>query len=395
MKRFICIFVLILSISGPQALAQVTEGDIARKQLDLGVFLLKEEAKRGPNITVSPYSIHSALMLLRLGARGRTATLLDTKLLPAPFASDLQGVYATMNSQIVRSGEFVTSRLANSVWLANGYDVQKSYVADSTRIFESEPRNIAFSPPDTARGKINTWVSSATNALIPSLLPPGSVTELTTCVLVNALYFKAAWLTHFEKKATKEGEFWTNPATPVKVAMMHKTENMDYFEDGEWQGVRLPYQGFDFTFVVLVPKKRLSVGEVAEGLSSELLTKALGDIDYAKVTLSLPRLKVRFGTELLSQLSAYGLGDFQGGDYSGISARGVGGIGQILHEAVVSVDEEGTEAAAATAITMTRGAFMPHTPEPKEVKVDRPFVFALVHRPSRAPLFVGLVSDPR
>ena len=170
---------------------------------------------------------------------------------------------------------------------------------------------------------------------------------------------------------------------------------MGYFEVDAWQGVHLPYQSYDFLFVALVPKERRSVSEVAHSLSSDLLGRAFEESQFTKVNLSLPRFKARFSTELMGALEGYGLTKLRGGDYTGISPQGVGGVDAVIHEAVVSVDEGGTEAAAATAVMMAKGAFMPNPPQPKEVRFDRPFVFALVHRSSKAPLFMGIVGDPR
>jgi serpin B len=395
MKITISFLVSVAFFSLSAVSAQTVENEIARKQLDLGIFALKQGAQGGSNVTLSPYSIHSALMLLRLGAKGDVALQLDEKLLPQPLSPDEERVYADLNKQISVTNEKVQSTLANSVWLGTGYPFTKSYLDLSTQIFSSEPRAVDFEKPEAARATINDWVSSKTNRLIPTLLAPGTVTSQTTCVLVNALYFKSAWLNPFDKVFTKEGEFWTSPTISVKTPLMWRSDTMGYFEDDAWQGVHLPYQAYDFLFVALVPKERWSVSEVANSLSSELLGRAFEESQFTKVNLSLPRFKARFGTELVGVLEQYGLTKLRGGDYSGISSRGVGGVDAVIHEAVVSVDEGGTEAAAATALMMAKGAFMPNPPQPKEVRIDRPFVFALVHRSSKAPLFMGIVGDPR
>lgn len=395
MKATSLLFIILSLFSLSTASAQTVENEIIHKQLDLGIFALKQGAQDGANVTLSPYSIHSALMLLRLGAKGDVARQLDERLLPQPLSPDEERVYADLNKQISVTNEKVQSTLANSVWLGTGYPFTKSYLDLSTRIFSSEPRAVDFEKPEAARATINDWVSSKTNRLIPSLLAPGAVTSQTTCVLVNALYFKSAWLNPFDKVFTKEGDFWTSPTISVKTPLMWRSDTMGYFEDDAWQGVHLPYQAYDFLFVALVPKERRSVSEVADSLSSELLGRALEESQFTKVNLSLPRFKARFSTELVGALERYGLTKLRGGDYSGISPRGVGGVDAVIHEAVVSVDEGGTEAAAATAVMMAKGAFIPNPPEPKEVRIDRPFVFALVHRSSKAPLFMGIVGDPR
>jgi serpin B len=395
MKRIFCALFFVTLLSIGSARAQVSEEAIPRKQLELGVFLLKGAADKSANVTVSPYSIHSALMLLRLGARGTIATQIDKKLLPAPFSSKLQGVYGELNSKIAISNEDVTSRLANAVWLANGYPFEKDYLASSQRVFASEPRNVDFTASERARQTINEWVSSKTNALISQLIPQGMITKNTTCVLVNALYFKSAWLFPFVKEVTQDSAFWIDGTSQVKVPMMQSSHSLGYFEDQNWQAVYLPYKSHDFLFVVLLPKQKRSVDEVRRALTVDLFTRSFERSQFTKVELSLPRFKVRSSTGLLEQLQAYGLTELEKGDYSSISPRNVGSVGAVIHEAVVSVDEEGTEAAAATAVMTLEGANSLDPAEVKRVNVDRPFAFALVHRASLAPLFVGAVGDPR
>jgi serpin B len=390
------VFGIAVLFSIASARAQSVDVDIPRKQLELGVFALKKGAEQSVNVTVSPLSIHSALMLLRLGARGAVAQEIDEKLLSAPFSSEVQGLYTNLISQMNLSSEMVTSTLANAVWLQSGLPFQKGYVADSQRIFASEPQHVDFGEPESARGAINRWVSSKTHGLVSHLLPAGSLSRSSTCVLVNALYFKSAWLHAFDSKATREGDFWNTPSSSSKVPMMSSSKSLGYFEDGAWQGVQLRYQGLDFMFVVLVPKEKRSVGGVVRDLTPELFTRAIVDARVREVELTLPRFKARFSMDLMEQLKVYGLNHLERGDYSGISPRNVSRVSGVLHEAVVSVDEIGTEAAAATAITMVGGAMVePDHEGPTKVTVDRPFAFALVQRSSTAPLFVGVVGDPR
>jgi serpin B len=393
-----CLVVGLALLAIGEVRAQVPEEGIARKQLELGVFTLRRGAEHTVNVTVSPYSIHSAIMLLRVGARGETANQMDEKLLGGSFSPETQASYAKLNSEISRSDEAVTSTVANAVWLRSGWAFRKEYVEDSTRIFASEPRSVDFASPEMARATINEWVASKTNTLIPHLLPSGFLTPRSTCVLVNALYFKSAWLHSFGKMATRDREFWISPSSSVKVPMMSTSRDMGYFETEGWHGVHLPYQAFDFLFVVLVPNEKLSVGEVGRGISADLFLRSFKESEFTKVNLQLPRFKARFSVDLVQQLTAYGLESLRDGDFSGVSTRdgSIGPVGGVMHEAVVSVDEIGTEAAAATAIGMV-GAGMPgpDLSKPKEVTVDRPFAFALIHRSSQAPLFLGVVGDPR
>lgn len=386
-------FVAGVVLSVTTAFAQPKETDITSKQIDLGVSLLK--AGEGGNRTVSPYSIHSALMLLRLGAKGEAATELDQKLLPASFSPEVQSVYQSINSVIFAPREDVTTVLGNSVWLETGYAYTPAYLADSARIFSAETRHIEYRKPEEARSAINSWVSTKTKELIRELLPRGVITAETTCTLVNTLYFKSPWLEPFKKENTKDESFWITPSNEVKVPMMHRTDEMAYFESPEWFGVHLPYQSGDYTFVVVAPKKRVSGSALAQSISASIFSQAMEGQKFTRVALSMPRFKVRQSRELLGQLGAYGITRLSSGDFSGISPNGIGSVGAVMHEAVVAVDENGTEAAAATAVIMLRGAFIRDDSPPKDVRLDRPFAFALIHKPTKAPLFLGIVADPR
>ena len=397
MRSFQCIVAIVACLWISQARAQISESDIARKQLELGLFALKNSmTEQSANVTVSPYSIHSAMMLLRLGARGPTAAQMDERLLVGSFSPEAQDSYRKLNAQISRSEEGLISTPANTVWLRSDLKFQKDYLGAAQRTFATEPRSVDFTVPERARAIINEWVSSKTGTLIPHLLPPRFITERTTCVLVNALYFKSAWLHPFSKTDTRERDFWTSSSSSVKVSMMSHSRSMAYFEADGWQGVQLPYHSADFAFVVLVPTEKRAVREVARTLSHDLIIRSLQESASTRVNLLLPRFKVRFSTDLVDQLSAFGLTNLRDGDYSGLSTEGVGGINGVIHESVVSVDEVGTEAAAATAVGMAASGMPRIDPvKPKEVYVDRPFAFALVHRTSSAPLFVGMVGDPR
>ena len=377
------------------AIAQPKETDIASKQLELGSFMLSHQDEVSANRVVSPYSIHSALMLLRLGARGEISSKLDQKLLPGAFSENLQTTYRAMNSAIIVTNDRITSNLANSLWLQEELTFIPQYISETKQLFSAEPRHVNFKASEAARREINSWVASKTNKLIPELLPQGAITPLTTCTLVNALYFKAAWLEAFKKESTREDDFWINPSSKGRVPMMHRSDRMGYFEDATWQAVHLPYAANDFALVLLVPREKRSPADLAQNLSADAVARAMEEQEFAKVNLSMPRFKVSQGGEILPRLEAYGLTGLERGDYSGISSKGVGPVSNVIHEAVVSVDEAGTEAAAATAIMMLRGAF-PHAEEtPKEVKADHPFAFVLMHRPTKSPLFMGIVGDPR
>ncbi len=368
---------------------------LTEKQLTLGVSLL-QKSRGEKNRTLSPYSIHSGLMLARLGAKGETARQLDSVLLASPYSAAAVQAYASLNHMVLAKGETISTTLANSVWITNQGDFTAEFKKITGESFSAEARTIDFTQSEKARGTINAWVSEKTHALIPNLIPSGMITQNTIATLVNALHFKAAWRNAFAVKATKEEDFWVNSSTTIKSPMMHSSESAGYFENDAWQGVNLAYSEGGYTYVLLVPRKRLSVEQVAASLSPSLLRDAHRSNTRAKVTLTLPRHSIREPQNVADSLKELGVVvPFTAeADFSGMSTIPTV-IGAVQHESVVIVDEKGTEAAAATAVMMTKLAAILEPESPKEVRADHPFAFAIIHNETYAPLFLGIVGDPR
>lgn len=393
MKRSI-IFLAACSIAF-RVSAEPFANDIPAKQGALGVQLLKTEPVES-NTVLSPYSIHAALTLARLGAKGKTAAELDSVLLPAPYSPEILNDYAALNASIFTPREDITVTQANSLWITTKASFKPTFLQDAQRIFAATPQPIDFTSAEVARTTINRWVSSKTNSLIENLLPPGSITTSTVSTLVNALYFKAPWSNQFQKESTEDAPFWIGPGQEPKIPLMHQSQQAAYFENDSWQGVHLTYQRNEFYLLLLVPKEKLSTTALLPRLSPTLLDDASTNTTFTKVNLHMPRFTIRQSQNLTEKLITTGLTTALSGsaDYSGIASLPIV-ISQVQHEAVVMVDERGTEAAAATAVILAASGFMPHPPEPKEVRADHPFIFAIIHRGSRAPLFLGIVADPR
>jgi serpin B len=375
--------------------AEPVANKIASKQLAMGVTLLRDHQK-GANTVISPFSIHAALMLARLGARGQTAQELDAALLPSSYSPQILTDYAALNRSVVASQESTTVSLANSLWLTDKGTFQPQYLRDSVEVFVAEPHSIDFTASESARKTINSWVSSKTNSLIPNLLPFGSISPETVSTLVNALYFKAAWLEAFTKESTKRESFWVSPDVTANVPTMFQSHSMGYFENESWQAVHLPYHGNKYYFLLLLSKNKLSTSEILDRITPALISDAEKEQEFTKVNLRLPRFTIRESQNMTQKLAALGLTTALSprADFTGIASIPTI-ISKVQHESVVIVDENGTEAAAATAIVMDGGAFMPNPPQPKELRADHPFLFALIHRESGAPLFLGVVGDPR
>lgn len=396
MRKFLVLFCVLFGLVGTSsARDESAVSGITSKQTQLGLNLL-QKSRAEKNRVVSPLSIHSGLMLARLGARGEAAKQLDTLLLPAPYSEQTLEAYAALQSKVLATSAETTVNLANSIWITDQGEFTSEYKTATSKGFQAEARSIDFTQSERARGTINRWVSDRTNALITNLLPAGVITRDTRATLVNALYFKSAWTNPFRAANTKEEQFFLTPKTPVPVPMMRITETFRYHEDKEWQGVLLSYSPPLYHFLLLVPKRSLSSSDVAKLLSTEVLASASSAISSPSVKLTLPRFKIRESQDLAENLKALGCVQpfLDSADFSKMTPLRVV-ISAVQHEAVVAVDEKGTEAAAATAVIMTK-ALAPLNPEqPKEVRADKPFAFAILHGETNTPLFLGVVGDPR
>lgn len=394
MKRLcVAILVMISSVVHAQS-GDTSTKDLAAKQLSLGIQLLTE-SPQSANLTISSYSIHAGLMLARIGARGETAAQLDQLLLPHTYSSELLETYRTLNAQIVRTDNQSVVRFANSLWITNQSTLRDEYRAIVKNIFSVEPTTINFQALEHARKTINAWISERTSSLIPELIPQGSLTPETLLVLANALYFKAPWKQEFSTSATRDEDFWLTPTQSVKVSTMHLSGRHAYFENTEWQSIRLGYLDDSYSFLLLVPKQRISSLEIANSIGTKQIQEALRLPQYKRVNLALPRFRVRQSQDLCKVFHKIGLSRIFGtsADFSGI-ARMPMGISAVQHESIVSIDEKGTEAAAASAFVMARSA-PPAAEVPIEVKADHPFAFIIFHTVSESPLFMGIVGDPR
>ncbi len=375
---------------GPQSMQMRS---VTLAQLDLGVRLTRAYSAE-PNIVLSPYSIHAALSLARMGAKGDTAVELDRVLFPAGYSIGVLQGYAGLNRSLTVEREGVKASIANSIWIQQQAQFREEYVQDTVNFFDTQPYKMDLSNAEETRSRINTWVADRTAQRIPELLPAGFVTPDLVSVLVNALYFKASWSEPFSERVTVLGPFWISSSKSIDVPMMKATRTTGYYEDENWQAVSLPYEGGAFEYLVLMPKKKQLSGEVARQLESSIVMKAIDGLEQDRVQLSMPRHELRYKRDVTDDLRQLGLSNALSSqaDFSGIADVPVR-ISAVLHESFVKVDESGTEAAAATAVMMTRSAIF--VGDPKIMTVDRPFVFVLMHRESRAPLFLGVIGEPR
>jgi serpin B len=355
----------------------------------------------GGNIVFSPASIGLALAMAELGAKGQTAAQMNA-VLHGVAADGGLGLNALSAALAARSGSFkdsagrdieLTLRIANAPFAQAGLALEPAFLDALASQFGAGLREVDYAAdPDGARALINGWVKDETAGRIPELLAPGVISRYTKLTLVNAIYLKAPWETAFDKAGTAAAPFTRADGSVVSVPTMSGGEQATSYAAGPgWQAVQLPYANDTLAMTIILPD---NLASFVAGLDGAQFARITGALVGRQVDLSLPRFKVQTQVDLAKTLGSLGmpLAFIPGqADFSGITSEVPLNISAVIHQANISVDEQGTEAAAATAVVMV-GLAAPA--QPVTVKVDHPFLFAVRDLASGAVLFLGQVTDP-
>jgi serpin B len=352
----------------------------------------------GKNLFLSPFSIQVALAMTAVGARGETRRVM-ADLIGAPKSVDEQNrqyarLLKSIHGESERPFQLVT---ANALWVQKGYHFKPAFQEAVAEFYDGAMHEVDFRvKPDEAVKTINAWVSAKTRERIKELIQRNLINRDTCLILTNAIYFKGRWEKTFEEADTREEE-WHGPETR-KVPMMHQQGGYLYYESGDYQALDLPYQGQQLSMLVVLPKKMDGLDSVEKKLAAgdtyHQVTKGLRH--EKTVILSLPHFKLE--TEfllkpVLCDMDAE-LAFSAEADFSGIADERMA-ISEVVHKAFVEVNEEGTEAAAATAVLMLRCAAVRRAPPPKVFKADHPFLFFIRDRKSNTVFFSGRLVEPK
>ncbi|MGO8758313.1 MAG: serpin family protein [Terracidiphilus sp.] len=352
------------------------------------------------NLFFSPESISTAFAMADAGAKGETAaeigkvfhfTLPPEKLHPAEGA-----LLAQMNGQ----HQGFELRVADALWAQQDASFLPGYLTLVQTDYGAGFRPVDFkSSPDASRTAINQWVEQQTNNKIQNLLGPGTVTPATRLVLTNAIYFKGTWLNTFRADLTDDEDFHLTAKQTIQTKMMNRTGGYNYYDGGSFQELELPYKGAELSMVVLLPKEIGGLPALEKSFTAANASKWIEKLAPAeKVVLTLPRFNLTQQFELSSTLTKMGMPQaFTGAaDFSGMTGKPDFAISAAIHKAYIDVNEEGTEAAAATAITMVTMAMQSPRQEPPPVvfDADHPFLFLIRSTDTGAILFLGRVEDP-
>ena len=383
-------------------LRQLVEGNT-----DFALRLYQSLVDETSNLIFSPYSISVALAMTYAGADGNTESQMTEALgfrlrqdtLHRAFNAQQQSLQDRGGNE--SSGQFELN-IANAIWSQHDHEFLVTFLDTLAEQYGSEIGRADFSgDPEEARTRINDWVSEQTQDRIQNLLSEGAIDTLTRLVLANAIYFKAGWLRPFDDSRTRPGPFHTIEGETMETPMMRQTARFGYASGDGYQAVELPYKGGQYSMLVIVPDSGV-FADFQETLKPARLNEVVKDLQDRRVILTMPLFEQRSMADARNALIDMGMTDAFDPTAANFSRMDSGScavgnaqclhILDIAHQAYILVNESGTEAAAATAITVGVTSIEPGPPV--ELTIDRPFIYVIRHRPTGALLFLGRVMNP-
>ena len=353
--------------------------------------LYDELSKEHENVFFSPYSIDVALAMTYEGANGKTKEEIG-RALHIPTDDKLRrSSYAKLYNILNNKSNSYILKTANALWIQRDFRILDSYKEVISKYYCGKVENIDFkNNPDKAREIINNWVKKETEGKIKELIPKNGVNDMTRLVITNAIYFKGKWEREFDKDKTHDEDFWINKDKKIKVKMMTTRGVFNYAEDAKFQVLELPYKGDDIAMLIFLPKDinpniSLSIDEfynIKDNLKEE------------EIEVFIPKFKMEMGYNLNRPLYNLGIREAfsYDADFSKIDGKKDLFIQNVFHKAFIEVNEEGTEAAAATAVVIGLKSVSPE--EYKIFKANHPFIFFIVDKRTDLILFMGKIVNP-
>lgn len=360
---------------------------------DLFKDLIKD---KDGNIFISPYSIFTALAMCYEGAKGETAKEMEDVLAiqqdNESFHSYMKDLYVLFNNQ---NNDYNIST-ANALWIQENYRLLESYLNTINNVYDGRASEVDFGDPEGTADIINQWVENNTNGLIKDLIKPEYINILTTLILTNAIYFKGIWKYQFDVANTTDRDFTNKSDVTIKVPTMQlvNTENnFNYTETEDLQVLELPYAGDDISMLILLPKNN-DIATLINTIDDSKISNWRDSMEEINLDIYLPKFKVE--TEYKLNENLYNLGMeipfTSSADFSGMNGVKELYISKVIHKAYVDLNEEGTEAAAATAVIMER--FSIGGSEDIIFDCDHPFIYLIQHQQTGTILFMGIITDP-
>lgn len=418
--RYVYILITVLTVgfvsgcSGAQELAldeEIDEQIIVKGNNEFALDLYGKLQSTEGNLFFSPYSVYTALAMVYAGARGQTETqmaqVMHFPFIPAKhemtssvlvsdrkrFASLYGKIIKDINDRGQKGGYELNT--ANALWGQQSYQFLREYIDLIETEYGGKLTEVDFvNAVETARATINQWVEEKTNQKIKELIKPGVLGAMTRLVLTNAIYFKGNWASQFDKDRTRQAPFTLLNGDKIDVPMMNKTEEFPHMATENFQTLELPYVDNELSMIIFLPNEPDGLGDFEKSLTIENLTLWLNQLEKHKVIVSVPKFKMTSQFGLASVLKSMGMTDVftSSADLSGINGKRNLFISAVIHKAYVDVNEEGTEAAAATAVAVR---LLSAAPDRMPVfRADHPFLFLIRDNNSGCILFIGRVMNP-
>ncbi|MFP4289464.1 MAG: serpin family protein [Bacteroidales bacterium] len=351
------------------------------------------------NMIISPFSISTALAMTYGGARGETADQMQKTLYFNENNESFHKGFSAWKEQIMALGHKNDQlQSANSLWAQEDFHFVEDFFQLIEQYYQSSLYKVDYKNGDREhiRKEINAWVSERTNNLIDELIKPGVLVEDTRLVLINAIYFLSQWKIAFDSSSTREDTFLVENGNSVKVPFMYMKDVLNYFENEKMQVLEMEYEGSDFSMVAVLPSENSSIGQLLEETQGEDFWQMLEEMELQETEVLFPSFKTRSRFDLEDVLSAMGmpLAFTNKADFSGMTQENDLKIDKVIHEAYIDVNEEGTEAAASTAVVMIRKTSTIDQEPVKVFRADRPFIYFIKENKSNTILFLGKVTDP-
>jgi len=334
-----------------------------------------------------------------VGARGQTekemAEVLHLSLEQKPLHSSFSKLQSDLNT--IQNKGYIKLSIANSLWAQEGHHFLDTFFDLNKRYYGAGLNFVDFArQTETARKTINVWVEKETQEKIKELIKKGMLTPLTRLVLCNAIYFKGDWLSQFDKERTADADFYISPKKTIKVPMMRQKSEFKFKDFGSFSAIELPYEGNDLSMIIFLPKEVDGLVDLEQSLTDDSVKNWLDELSKSykqEIFVNLPKFKTTCEFQLAKVLAEIGMPSafsLPPANFSGMTGRKDLFISKVIHKAFVDVNEEGTEAAAATAVVMKESAIG----RPLTFRADHPFVFLIRESQTGSILFIGRIIDP-
>jgi serine protease inhibitor len=358
--------------------------------------LLKQIAKQQPreNSFISPFSVSTALQMVGNGAAGETKAEMQRVLRTGVLSPDKLNAAAKSLNDSLNSERDVNLNLANAIWYQNDFQLKPDFVAVNKNFFQTELAGVDFKNPKSAE-IINNWANKQTHGKIPKVVQ-FPVPPLMRVFVANAIYFKGKWAEPFDKDQTKPRPFHLTAGGSTQAPMMQQHRHFAYQETDNFQAVQLDYSGKDLDMILFLPNTNSSPQKIlAELNATTWQDDVLPQFRDREGTLVFPKFKLESGVRLNDSLEALGMKSAftMGANFSAMSSEALF-ISEVNQSSFIEVNEEGTEAAAVTGISLSELGPIPDPPKPFEMIVDHPFFVVIADKRTQSILFMGIIFKP-